>query len=260
MSGFIDTHAHLAMKAFDRDREDVIGRARKAGVSRIIAIGSGDSFEENTDTLRLAQDHPNLFAVVGSHPHRAAVTTSEDLLAIENIADSPKVVALGETGLDYHYFQSPGEVQRDRFRAFISMARRLDKPLVVHSREAASDTLSILREEGGIKVGGVVHCFTGSYAFARDCLDLGFYLSFTGVITFKKSEALREVVQRLPADRIMIETDAPYLAPEPVRGRRNEPAHVVGVAEALARLKGLTVEEVARITSLNADRCFRIGA
>ncbi len=258
MSGFMDTHAHLAMKAFDRDRKDVILRARKAGVSPMIAIGSGDRFEENAETLELARVHPDIFAVIGSHPHRAEVTIDEELLAIEGMAESPRVVALGETGLDYHYNNSPGEVQRERFRDFLSMARQQKKPLVVHSREAESDTLSILREEGARDAGGVIHCFTGSYAFARDCLDLGFYLSFTGVITFKRSEALRDVVRRIPPDRILIETDAPYLAPVPFRGRRNEPAHVVAVGEALAGLKGLSVEDAANITTVNANRCFRI--
>ena len=260
MSGFIDSHAHLAMKAFDRDREDVILRARKAGVSPLIAIGSGDRFEENAETLELAHVHSDICAVVGCHPHRAEETTSEELLAIEGMAESPKVVALGETGLDYHYDHSPGEVQRERFRDFMSIARQCKKPLVVHSREAESDTVTILREEGANDVGGVIHCFTGGYGFARDCLDLGFYLSFTGVITFKKSEALRDVVRQVPADRILIETDAPYLAPEPFRGRRNEPAHVVAVGEALADLKGLSPEEAAYITTANANRCFRIGA
>ena len=260
MNGFIDTHAHLVMDTYNGDREDMIQRARDGGVSRIISVGSGDRFEENSATVELARSQAGLFAVVGSHPHRAAVTDPDEVAALERLASAPEVVAIGETGLDYHYLNSPEAAQRDRFRVFIDMARRLGKPLVVHSREAESETLAILREEDARSVGGVIHCFTGSYPFARECLDLGFYLSFTGVITFKKTEALRDVVRQVPVDRILSETDAPYLAPEPFRGRRNEPAHVVKVTETLAGLKGLTVEETVQIVNRNADRCYRLEA
>jgi len=192
------------------------------------------------------------------HPHDAKVVGEEDLQELKRLAAHPKVIAVGETGLDYYYNHSPREVQRQVFAQFIRLAGETELPLVVHERDGAQEAAELLREEGKGKVQGVIHCFTGDYEAARTYLDLGFYLSFTGIITFKNAEPLRDVVRKVPLDKIFVETDSPYLTPVPHRGKRNEPAYVRFVAATIANVKSLSIEEVARVTTNNVRTLFRI--
>jgi TatD DNase family protein len=254
--GLIDSHAHLDMEAFDKDRQAVIMRAWEAGLEAIITIGSGDTLYSNERAIQIASAEERMFATVGVHPHRASDVQPHWLTQIRAYAAHPKVVAIGETGLDYHYLHSPEEVQRRVFGEFLQMARELKKPIVIHDREAHGDLLEVLTAEGGGGVEGVVHCFSGDYGLARRCLDLGLYLSFTGVITFPKAEKERDVIRRLPLERVLIETDAPYLAPVPRRGHRNEPSFVIFVAQEIARIRTCSLEDVAAITSENARALF----
>jgi TatD DNase family protein len=251
-----DSHTHLDDDAFDPDREEVIARARAAGVQRIITVGSLQGLTGAERSLSIASTHDSIWATVGIHPHDARLADPPGLERLEEIASDPHVVAIGETGLDYHYDHSPRDVQRSVLRSFIAMALRTRKPLVIHSREAMPDTLRIMDEEGGWEAGGVFHCFSGRPSDARTILDHGFHLSFAGVVTFKKADTVRSLVADLPRDRLLIETDAPYLAPVPYRGKRNEPARVRLVAESFARIWGVTLDEAARITSQNAERLF----
>ena len=251
-----DSHTHLDDGRFDRDREQVIERAREAGVARIVTIGSLEGPEGARKSVRIARDHDGIWATVGIHPHDARLADDRAIAEIEALADAPEVVAVGETGLDYHYDHSPREDQRRAFRAFIAMARAHRKPLVVHSRESMQDTLRIMDEEEGWEAGGVFHCFSGSSADARTIIDRGFHVSFAGVVTFKKADRARDLVARLPRERLLIETDAPYLTPVPFRGKRNEPARVRLVAEKFAEIWSVSLEEAARITSENAARLF----
>jgi len=254
----IDAHAHLDASQYDADRDDVIARARAAGIGQMIAVGQWHAPGDFGGAAALAARHPGLFfATVGIHPHEVAKVPATDWQQLEEIAARPETVAIGETGLDYHYDFSPREEQRRWFRFQIDLAKRLAKPLVVHTREADDDTVAMLREAAPEQ--GVIHCFTGGPDRARAYLDLGLYLSVAGVITFKNADDLREAVRIAPLDRLLIETDCPYLAPIPYRGKRNEPAYVRHVAEKVAEVKGLPVEEVARATTENTRRFFRIG-
>lgn len=251
-----DSHAHLDDERFDADREAVIQRARNASVTRIITIGSLDGTHGAERSLEIARSHDSIRATAGIHPHDARLASTEAIARIAELASDPLVVAIGETGLDYHYDHSPRPRQRDAFRTLIALARNLSKPLVIHSREAMEDTLRIMDEENGWEAGGVFHCFSGTASEARTIIDHGFHVSFAGVVTFKKADRARALVATLPRDRLLIETDCPYLSPVPFRGKRNEPARVRIVAETFARIWGTTLEEVARITSLNAERLF----
>jgi len=258
---FIDSHAHLDMEAFAPDREEVLRRARTAGVRSIISIGVSDSLAGIESAVALAEKHDGVFATVGVHPHDAAAIRPDWLARIETLTSNPRVVGVGETGLDYHYLHSPRETQLAAFRGFVRLARSAGLPVVIHTRSADQDTLMVLEEavrDFGEALRGVVHCFSGSYELARRYLDLGLDLSFTGVITFPKAGNLREVVRAVPLDRVHLETDCPYLAPEPHRGRRNEPAFVVNVAETLARVLEKPVSEIGRVTSGNTARLFRL--
>lgn len=258
---FIDSHAHLDMKAFDPDRQEVVRRALAAGLRAIVTIGVADSLPGIERVLDLAARHERVFATVGVHPHDAKEVRPDWLARIATLVSNPKVVGVGETGLDYHYLHSPREAQLDCFRGFVRLARGLGLPVVIHSRSADGDTLAVLEEavrECGEPLRGVVHCFSGDYPLARSFLDLGLDLSFTGVITFARAAGLREVVRRIPLERVHLETDCPYLAPEPFRGRRNEPAFVVKVAEVVADLLGKSLAEVGRVTSGNTVRLFRL--
>lgn len=234
-------------------------RAREAGVSRMIAIGAGYGYEDNLKTLEIARAHPDIYCAIGMHPHDAKLVTDENFAALRKLYDDPKVRSVGEIGLDYHYMNSPAEVQRAVLRRFVRLAGEIGKPVMIHDRECGEECVAIVREEGAAATGGMVHCFTGSMGLARAYLDLGFYVSFTGIITFKKSDALREVVKQVPLDRLLIETDSPFLAPMPHRGKKNEPAFVRLVAECVALIKGVSVEEIARITSENAARLFNLS-
>jgi len=256
--GLIDSHAHIQGKEYAGEVDAVIGRAREAGVEQIIVVGGAGDMSSNTAAVALVESWPNLYATVGMHPHDAKDVGEEELQQLKELAAHPKVIAVGETGLDYYYNHSPWEVQRRVFAQFIRLASETDLPLVVHERDAAREVAELLRGEGEGKIRGVIHCFTGDYAAACAYLDLGFYLSLTGIITFKNAEPLREVVRKMPLDRIFVETDSPYLTPVPHRGRRNEPAYVRFVAATIASVKGLNIEEVARVTTNNVRALFRI--
>ena len=254
----IDSHCHLDQDAFDTDRDAVIARARAAGVERLVTIGAGGPLASNRAAVALAEAHPDIFAAVAVHPHDAKKISEATYEELRRLWAHPKVVAVGETGLDYYYGHSPGETQRARLRQFIREASRASLPLVIHCRDAFADLLAILREEGAAAVGGVIHCFSGTIAEAEACLALGFSLSFSGIVTFKNADALRAVVRATPLDHLLIETDAPFLAPVPFRGKRNEPALVRHVAEEVARVTGRELAEIASITMRNAERLFRL--
>lgn len=252
----IDSHAHLDSRRFDGDREETIRRAREAGVERIINIG----FDRNTipTTLELAERHSFIYAAIGWHPVESIHMREEDLAWIESLAAHEKVVAIGEIGLDYHWDTSPKEVQHQVFREQIRLAKRLGLPVVIHNRDAHADVVRLLKEENAGEVGGVMHCFSGSWEIAKMCLDMNFYISFGGPVTFKNARVPKEVLAKVPLDRLMIETDCPYLAPEPYRGKRNEPAYVSLVADAAAQIKGIDRDELVNITGQNSLNCFRI--
>jgi len=250
-----DTHTHLDHHRFDGERDEIVKRANELGVSRIINIG----FDRETiaSTLKLAETYDCIDAVIGWHPVDAIDMTPDDLDWIEELAKThPKVVALGEMGLDYHWDKSPKEVQHRVFREQIRLARKLGLPIVIHNREAHADIVAILKEEKAYDVGGVMHCFSGSWETAKQCLDMNFYLSFGGPITFKNAKQPKEVLAKAPLDRVLVETDAPYLTPEPYRGKRNETGYVRYVAEAAAEIKGLSLDEFAAISTANASSLF----
>jgi TatD DNase family protein len=248
----IDSHCHLDNSQFDPDREAVIDRALAAGVERMLVIGTGDGPPDLKAGIRLADRHDPIYATVGIHPHDASKATPEVYTRLRELLKHPKVVALGEIGLDYHYDHSPREVQRAVFLEQMLIAGEARKPIVIHTREAWEDTIALLetywRPYG---LGGIMHCFSGNPDQAALSVDLGFHLSFGGIVTFPKSADVQEAARRTPPDRLLIETDAPYLAPVPFRGKRNEPAFVVETARKLADLRGVTAEEIARITSAN---------
>ncbi|MEX1029005.1 MAG: TatD family hydrolase [Paenibacillaceae bacterium] len=246
----IDTHAHLDSAVFDEDREEVIERAIQAGIGKIVNIG----FNRETipTTIALAEKHEMIYAAVGWHPQDAVNMQPEDLDWIEELCGHSKVVAIGEIGLDYYWDTSPKEVQQQVFRQQIRLARRLSKPIIIHNRDAHQDVVRILREEKACDVGGIMHCYSGSWEIARDCLDMNFYISFGGPITFKNAVQPKEVLAKVPLNRLLIETDSPYLAPHPFRGKRNESAHVKLVAEAAAQIKQVNVDEIIQLTTFNA--------
>lgn len=254
----IDSHAHIQGKEFAGEAAAVLERAAAAGVNRVITVGGAGDMTSNTDAVALAEGFANVFATVGMHPHDAKDVAPDDVTTLKALAAHPKVIAIGETGLDYYYNHSAHDLQRRVFVQFIHMALETKLPVVVHERDAAEEAAELLRHEGGGALRGVVHCFTGTYEAACVYLDLGFYLSFTGIITFKNAEALRDVVRKVPLERMLVETDSPYLAPVPHRGRRNEPAYVRLVAETIASLKGVTLDQVAEITTANVQALFRI--
>jgi len=248
----VDSHCHLDDKQFDADREEVIARAREAGVERMLAIGTGEGPPDLEAALRLARQYPFMYATVGVHPHDAAKATPETFAALRVLAAEPKVLAIGEIGLDYHYDFSPREVQREVFAAQMKLAAEAAKPIAIHTREAWDDTLRLLRENW--TGAGIIHCFSGGPTEARQALDLGFHLSFGGVLTFPKAEALREAARMAPEDRLLVETDAPYLAPVPKRGKRNEPAFMVETVRRLAEVRGVPPEHIAEVTTGNFER------
>ncbi|TDF91607.1 TatD family hydrolase [Paenibacillus piri] len=249
-----DTHTHLNAPQFDEDRHDVIQRAVESGISRIINIG----FNRETipSSIALAEQYDFIYSTVGWHPQDAKDMTSDDLAWIEQLCSHPKVVAIGEIGLDYYWDTSPKDVQDRVFREQIRLARKLDMPIVIHNRDAHHDILQVLREERAADVGGVMHCFSGSWETAKLCLDMNFYISFGGPVTFKNAKQPKEVLEKVPLDRLLIETDAPYLTPHPFRGKRNESSYVKLVAETAAQIKGLTLEKLAHATTQNAITLF----
>jgi TatD DNase family protein len=250
---FVDSHCHLDDPKFDADRESVIERALAAGVTRLLAIGTGNGPPDLEVALRLADRYPSIYATIGVHPHDASKATEETFAQLRDLAAHPKVLAIGEIGLDYHYDFSPRDVQRAVFDRQLSLAADARKPIVIHTREAWDDTLAQI---DSLPRGGIMHCFTGDPSQARQALDRGFHLSFGGVLTFPKAESLREAAALAPDDRILIETDCPYLAPVPHRGKRNEPAFVVETARRLAQVRNTTPEHIAELTTQNFNRLF----
>ena len=254
----IDSHTHLYDPAYNPDRDDVIARARDAGVKAMIAVGC--DLETSRRAVESADRNEMIYATIGVHPHEVKHCDDSTLAALEKLSTHKKVVGYGEIGLDYYYLHSPKETQLRQFRLQIGLARTLGLPIVVHSRDAKEDTLAVLKEEGGEAVGGVMHCFTGDLEMARAAIGMNFFISFSGVLTFANARALRETARALPLDRMMVETDCPYLTPVPHRGRRNEPAYLPHTARILAGLHpGRSPDEVMKITADNAARLFRIN-
>ena len=259
MAAFIDSHAHLDGPDFAEDRDQVLERAQNAGLTHIVCIGASDGFDSNQRTLDFVEGRAGFYATVGIHPHDAKIMDDAMLDTLTHMSRHPQVVAIGETGLDYYYDQSPREAQQEAFQKFLELARQEDKPVIVHTRDAEDDTIKILRDHKADSIGGVLHCFTGTQMLADAAIDLGFYISFSGIITFKSAGSLREIARTLPRDRVLIETDCPYLAPVPKRGKRNEPSFVVHTAEKLAELWEVPVEEVKNQTGENALRFFGLS-
>ena len=248
----VDSHCHLDHQQFDQDRQAVIARAVESGVEKMLAIGTGDGPPDLEAGIRMADLHPAIYATVGVHPHEAAKATGETYARLAELLRHPKVLALGEIGLDYHYDFSPREAQRDVFAEQMRVAADARKPIVIHTREAWDDTFALLEQHWKpTGLPGIMHCFSGGPAEAERSLALGFYLSFGGIVTFPKAPEVQEAARHAPADRILVETDAPYLAPVPKRGKRNEPAFVVETARKLAELRGVTPEAIAATTTAN---------
>jgi TatD DNase family protein len=251
----VDSHCHLDNEQFNADRDEVIARAADAGVETMVAIGTGDGPPDLEVGVRLAEKQAPILATVGVHPHDAAKADDAIYVRLAELLRHPKVIALGEIGLDYHYDFSPRDVQKTVFIEQMRVARDASKPIVIHTREAWDDTLALLEEHWAPSgLPGIMHCFSGEPELAGRCLRMGFYLSFGGIVTFPKATEIQEAARIAPADRILVETDAPYLAPVPRRGKRNEPAFVVDTARKLAALRGETIEEIARVTSENFRR------
>ena len=255
---FIDTHVHLNAEQYNDDLQEVINRALAANVKKMVVVGF-DRLTINR-AMELIEEYDFLYAAIGWHPVDAIDCTESDLQWIEELAKHPKVVAIGETGLDYYWDKSPKETQQKLLRKQIQLAKRVKLPIVIHNREATADCVRILQEEHAEDVGGVMHRFSGSVETAEICIKMNFMISLGGPVTFKNAKKPKEVAEKIPLQYLMIETDAPYLAPHPNRGKRNEPSFVPLVAEEIARLKGLTVEEVAQKTTENAHRFFKIEA
>src|SRR5262249_44623083 len=255
---YVDSHSHIEMGDFNQDRDEVIQRALDAGIDIIVDVGDGDvSHDSHAAAFKVAEQYPFIFTTVGVHPHEARLLDDSLYSRLGDMAHHPKVLAIGEIGLDYHYDHSPREAQRRVFRKQLKLARERRLPVVIHTREAEADTIEIIREEwSGSGKPGIIHCFTGTRWLADAAVGLGFYISFSGVLTFKKAGDLRETASALPLDHILIETDCPFLAPEPYRGRRNDPAFLVETARSLGALRGLAAEEIGRITSENFMRAF----
>lgn len=254
----IDSHCHLQRETYGDELPDVIDRAVAAGVRTMVTIGSSDSIAHCTEAIELAESDPRVWATVGFHPHGAHAAGPDEIAEVERLAVHPRVLAIGEIGLDYHYDKSPRELQSSVFRSFIQVARRVGKPIVIHNRKSDDDCIAILNEERAEDVGGVIHCFTSSWELAKVALDKGFYIGFTGIVSFKNAAEVREVLRKTPRDRIVIETDSPYLAPVPFRGKRNEPAYTSNVADAVAAALEIPVEEVRAFTEANTRALYRM--
>jgi TatD DNase family protein len=255
---FIDSHAHIDGHEFDNDRNDVIERAHSAGVSVILNVGTGDPHSDAFDrAVELGRQNDSIYTAIGTHPHDARLYDDAAEQKIKNLINNDHVIAWGEIGLDFHYDNSPRDVQLEVFKRQLRAARECNLPVVIHTREAEAETIEILQSEyHDARRRGVFHCFSGSMDLARRAIEIGFMISFSGIVTFKKAEELREVAKQVPLDRLLIETDCPYLTPIPYRGKRNEPAYVVEVARTLATLHGVELEEMGRITTENFNRFF----
>lgn len=253
----VDTHCHLDPEYFPAGPEEVLARAGAAGVGGFVVIGVGRDLAPARAAIALARREPGrVGAAVGVHPHDAVTLDDAAYDELASLARAPEVVAVGEIGLDYHYDHSPRDAQKRTFGRLVGLAREVKKPIVVHTRAAPTDTIEILASEGARDVGGVIHCFSEDRAFAERALELGFDVSFSGIVTFKSATSVHEVARWAPADRVLVETDSPYLAPVPLRGKPCEPAYVVHTARRVAELRGVTLEEIARVTTENAARRF----
>ena len=251
----IDTHAHLEMEAFGGDREAVLARAAEAGLTAIVTVGT--TLPDCEKAVALTRLYKPVYAAVGIHPHDVKEIDAATYDALRVLARQEKVVAIGEIGLDFFYDLSPREVQLRRFQEQLNLAEEMDLPVIIHDREAHTEILEILRSRKN-RLQGVLHCFSGDWAMARDCLDLGFHLSVAGPVTYRKADQLRAVAREMPLERLLIETDAPYLAPQQYRGKRNEPAYVMETAKYLAGIRGIPLDELERQTTINACRLFGI--
>jgi len=252
----IDSHAHLEMPEFKRDLEEVIQRAKESGVEYIFTVGT-----EKKDwkrTLQIAEAHPSIYAILGVHPHNAKEIGDQTYSTLRELCQNEKVKAYGEIGLDFFRNLSPRDIQLKRFREQIGLAKELELPIVVHDREAHQETLEILKSEEAEECAGIIHCFSGDYEMAKACIDMGFYISIPGSITFKNAEGFREIVKRIPLESLLVETDAPFITPEPFRGKRNEPSYVRYTAQKVAEIKKVSFEKVAEATTENALRVYRL--
>lgn len=253
-----DSHAHVDGPEFDADRDEVLARARAAGVKRMVVIGAVGDPSSAERSVALAEKDPNVWATVATHPHDTGKMTPDWWATHERLARHPRVVAIGETGLDYYYDHSPHDVQQAAFGRFIELAHAVDKPVVCHIRDAHEDARAILKQARAAELGCVIHCFTGTPDDAQAYAEMGCYVSFSGIITYKTAQPLRDALPLVPRDRLMIETDCPYLAPVPKRGKRNEPAFVAHTAELIAQCLGIPFEDLARITTENTCRVYRL--
>lgn len=253
---FFDTHVHLNADQFQDDVEEVIDRAKASGVTTMVVVG----FDRPTieKAINLSEKYDCIYAAIGWHPVDAVDMTEADLKWIKELSSHEKVVALGEMGLDYYWDKSPKDIQQEVFRKQIALAKEVKLPIVIHNRDATADVVKILKEEGAEEVGGIMHCYSGSVEVAKECLDMNFYISLGGPVTFKNAKKPKEVAEEIPLNRLLIETDAPYLAPHPYRGKRNEPSYVPLVAKEIAEIKNLSIEEVAEQTTRNAKILFGI--
>jgi TatD DNase family protein len=260
---FIDSHAHIDGPEFDQDRDSVIDRARAAGLSKILNVGTGDPHSNEFErAVQFGSTDDLIYTAIGVHPHDARLYDEQAELKIKRLlTENDRMIAWGEIGLDFHYDNSPRDVQQEVFAKQLRAAQDLDLPVIIHTREAEDETVQLLNDHyGSAKRRGVFHCFSGSLELAKSAIDLGFYVSFSGIVTFKKAEDLRQVAGYVPSDRILVETDCPFLAPIPFRGKRNEPAYVVKVAECVAQLRNVELETFAKQTSENFLTCFNLNA
>ncbi len=251
-----DSHCHLDMEGYSADRLEVIQRAARAGVSRMMTIGI--DLPSSRAALRLAESNPGIFCAVGIHPHSAAEADDAALREISRLAQSAEVRAIGEIGLDYAKMYCPREEQITAFRRQLELAAELELPVIIHDREAHEETMAMLRQAAPFKQGGVMHCFSGDLTLARQVVELGLYISLPGVLTFNKTETLRQVAEEIPLESLIVETDAPFLTPAPYRGKRNEPVYVLYTAQRLSEIRGITLAEAAAQTTLNCERLFAL--
>lgn len=252
----IDTHVHLNADQYDEDLEEVMDRAREAGIKKMVVVG----FDRKTieRTVDLIEKYENVYGVIGWHPVDAVDCTEEDLDWIESLSTHEKIVGIGETGLDYHWDKSPHDVQKEIFKKQIALAKRVKLPIIIHNRKATEDCIEILKSENAHEIGGIMHAFSGDESDADTIVDMNFYVSLGGPVTFKNAQEPKDIAVHVPIEKLLVETDAPYLAPHPYRGKRNEPAYVKLVAEKIAELRGMTYEDLAVQTTKNAEAFFGI--
>ena len=252
----IDTHVHLNAHQYDKDLEEVIARARENGLEKMVVIGCDRPSIERT--MELIEEYDDIYGVIGWHPVDAVDCTDEDLKWIEELSKHKKIVGIGETGLDYHWDKSPKDVQKELFRRQLALAKRVGLPIIIHNRESTEDCVEILKEENAQEIGGIMHAFSADEKTADKIIDMNFYVSLGGPVTFKNAQLPKDIAVHVPLDRLLVETDAPYLTPHPYRGKRNEPAHVKLVAEKIAELRGMSYEDLAAATTANAKRLYNI--